>query len=42
MGSGSTAVAAALTGRRWVGYEIDPQYCEVTRKRVAEAAASLP
>lgn len=42
MGSGSTAVAAALTGRRWVGYEISPEYCEVTRKRVAEAVASLP
>ncbi|MGC8472143.1 MAG: DNA-methyltransferase [Acidimicrobiales bacterium] len=42
MGSGSTAVAAASTGRRWVGYDIDPEYCEITRKRVAVAQASLP
>lgn len=42
MGSGSTAVAAVLTGRKWVGYDIDPGYCEVTRKRAAAAQASLP
>lgn len=42
MGSGSTAVAAASTGRKWVGYDIDPEYCEITRKRAAAAQASLP
>ena len=42
MGSGSTAVAAALTGRKWVGYDVDPGYCEITRKRAAAAQASLP
>jgi DNA modification methylase len=42
MGSGSTAVAAVLTGRRWVGYDVDPAYCETTRKRSAAAEASLP
>lgn len=42
IGSGSTAVAAVLTGRRWIGYDIDPGYCEVTRKRAAAAEASRP
>lgn len=42
MGSGSTAVAAVLTGRKWIGYEIDPSYCEITRKRVAAAEGTLP
>ena len=42
MGSGSTAVAAVLAGRRWVGYDVSPEYCEVTRTRVAVAEASLP
>lgn len=41
IGSGSTAVAAELTGRKWVGYDTDPGYCETTRKRAAEARASL-
>lgn len=37
MGSGSTAVAAILTGRRFVGYEIDPVYARMSRERVARA-----
>lgn len=41
MGSGSTAVAAVLTGRKWIGYDISPEYCETTRKRASEAEASL-
>lgn len=39
MGSGSTAVAAAQTGRTWVGYDISEEYAETTRKRVAAAEA---
>lgn len=35
MGSGSTAVAAVRTGRKWIGYDIDPAYCELTRERAA-------
>jgi DNA modification methylase len=42
MGSGSTAVAAVLTGRKWIGYDVDPEYCEITRKRAAATEASLP
>ena len=39
MGSGSTAVAAVETGRRYVGYEVDPAYVELAEKRVAKAMA---
>lgn len=35
IGSGSTAVAAERTGRRWVGYEISEDYADVARMRVA-------
>ncbi|MDA8293743.1 MAG: site-specific DNA-methyltransferase [Actinomycetota bacterium] len=39
MGSGSSLVAAARLGRRYVGYDLDPDYVEVARRRVAEALA---
>ncbi|MCU0311763.1 MAG: site-specific DNA-methyltransferase [Acidimicrobiales bacterium] len=35
MGSGSTLVAAATTGRRYVGYDLDPAYVALARERVA-------
>jgi DNA modification methylase len=38
MGSGSTLVAAAGLGRRYAGYDLDPGYVEIARRRVAEAA----
>jgi site-specific DNA-methyltransferase (adenine-specific) len=34
MGSGSTLVAAAKVGRRYVGYDLDPAYVEIARGRV--------
>ena len=37
MGSGSTAVAAVESGRRFVGYETEPAYLEIARARVAAA-----
>lgn len=40
MGSGTTGVACLLTGRRFVGIEIDPGYFEVARQRIEVAASS--
>jgi site-specific DNA-methyltransferase (adenine-specific) len=36
-GSGSTAVAAALTGRSYIGIELDGRYCRHARNRLAGA-----
>jgi site-specific DNA-methyltransferase (adenine-specific)/modification methylase len=37
MGSGTTGVACALTGRRFLGVEIDPVYFEVACERILKA-----
>jgi site-specific DNA-methyltransferase (adenine-specific) len=34
-GSGSTLVAAAMAGRCYLGIELERQYCEVARERLA-------
>ncbi|MDQ3978155.1 MAG: site-specific DNA-methyltransferase [Actinomycetota bacterium] len=39
MGSGSALVAAARLGRRYVGYDLDPEYVATARRRVAEEGA---
>lgn len=39
-GSGSTCVAARLNRRHYVGYDIDPQYCRIAERRLAEAITS--
>jgi DNA modification methylase len=36
LGSGSTAVAAVRTGRHYVGYDTDPDYVELARRRIAD------
>ena len=37
VGSGTTAKMAALNGRNYIGIDISDEYCELARKRVAEA-----
>ena len=38
MGSGTTAVAARLTGRSFVGYEMDPSYVDIAHQRIEREA----
>ncbi|HUZ44420.1 MAG TPA: site-specific DNA-methyltransferase [Acidimicrobiales bacterium] len=40
LGSGTTAVAAARRQRRWWGYDTDPAYVDIARRRVAEELSS--
>ena len=35
MGSGATAIAALKAGRKYIGYETDPQYVTLAEKRIA-------
>ena len=39
MGSGSTAVAAVMEDRHYVGFEISTEYCRIAEERVAQAQA---
>ncbi|MCP3991926.1 MAG: site-specific DNA-methyltransferase, partial [Actinomycetia bacterium] len=39
MGSGSALVAAASSGRRYIGYDLDESYVELARERVANELA---
>ena len=36
IGSGTTAVAAIRTGRHYIGFEIEPAYCEIAGRRIRE------
>jgi len=40
MGSGSTLIAAAKTGRVARGFELSPRYCDVIRRRWTKYARS--
>ena len=35
MGSGSTAIAAEVCERKWIGFESSKDYCQVARDRIA-------
>jgi hypothetical protein len=41
-GSGTTFVAAEKTGRVACGIEIDPQYCDVTLRRLRDVCGLAP
>ncbi len=36
LGSGTTAVAAAQSGRHYVGYDTSQEYIELAKKRISE------
>lgn len=38
-GSGTTGVAAMKAGRRFIGIEREASYCDIARRRIADAAA---
>jgi DNA modification methylase len=40
-GSGTTGVAAVRLGRRFLGWEMNPEYAEIARKRIAAAREQL-
>lgn len=42
MGSGTTGVACANTGRKFIGIELDSGYFEISSKRISEAYAYRP
>ncbi len=37
-GSGTTGVACLQTGRKFIGFEIDPDYCKIAARRLADVA----
>jgi site-specific DNA-methyltransferase (adenine-specific) len=39
LGSGSTAVAAKRTGRRYIGIEVSKEFCQLARQRVKEESS---
>lgn len=41
VGSGTTAVACKQLGRHYIGFEINPGYYEITKKRLAEVQLEL-
>ncbi len=40
IGSGTTAVATLMSGRKYIGYEINPQYAELAETRIAQFLTS--
>jgi len=41
MGSGTTAIAALKAGRKYVGYDIDPEYIKLAEERIAPHRAQI-
>jgi site-specific DNA-methyltransferase (adenine-specific) len=39
--AGTTAKIALLTGRRWIGFEINPEYIAIAHKRLRKAERQL-
>ncbi len=41
IGSGTTAIAARMLGRRYIGYEMNKDYCEIARARLSAVQLAL-
>ena len=41
MGSGSTGVAALKEGRRFIGIELEQEYCELADRRIRDDVGEL-
>jgi DNA modification methylase len=41
LGTGTTTLAAALWGRNSIGYEVDPEYLSIARKRIEKEMAGV-
>lgn len=42
MGTGTTAVVAKKYGRHWLGYELNPKYCDIADHRLSQIPRGLP
>lgn len=41
LGSGTTAVASIKTGRSFIGFELDPNYCKIAQCRIWDAVDAM-
>lgn len=41
LGTGTTAIASELNKRKYVGYEISKEYCQIAKKRIAIETSTL-
>lgn len=41
MGSGTVAVVAEKLGRRWIGIELNPDYCDIAKRRMETSVGRL-
>ena len=41
-GSGTTAKMAILTCRKFIGFEISAEYCDIAEKRIASVGKDIP
>lgn len=41
LGTGTTAIASELNERKYVGYEISKEYCQIAKKRIAVETSTL-
>ncbi|MCD6166729.1 site-specific DNA-methyltransferase [bacterium] len=42
LGSGTTAVACERLNRRWIGIEINEEFCKIAKERIMKEGDRLP